>query len=325
MQDIPMARRFAMLSSVVVLGSACGGSKLRVTTDAASDSAMPDLPWPDGGAVGTGGAVGSGGAVGTGGIVGTGGVVGTGGTTGTGGTGTGGTGGGPAACPVCQTLESCWADASGTRCIESAVPIPSAFAIDDTEVTRGQYGAWLATRPGVGGQLDVCAWNTTFEPDPACMLLPQVCQGSDCALHPQVCIDMCDAAAYCVGIGRNLCTEGDWRIACSSNGQYPAVYGPNYTTGVCNDYTVHLDTTLPVASLTGCQAPASSGYAGVFDMIGNAEEWVQNCTPAAGASDSCKPLGLSFGQGAAAPTCSQATYANRSATKPTLGFRCCAR
>ena len=361
MQDISIARRFAVLWSLAILGLACGGSKLRVTVDAPSertaDSVTPDRPSSDGGAGGSSGVVGTGGEIGSGGATvpvdvgvdangdglldvpltgdlplgtdsgsgsdGSGGFA-TGGTTSIGGTGgTGGTGGSSAACPACQAHESCWSGATGARCIESSVPIPAGFAIDATEVTRGQYAAWLASGPGIAGQSEVCAWNASFEPDPGCMALPQVCQGSSCSAHPQVCIDMCDAAAYCGAIGRHLCSEGDWRIACSSNGQYAADYGPNFTVGVCNDYTVYLETTVPVASRTGCQAPASSGYAGVYDLIGNAEEWADNCTPSAGASDTCKPLGLPFGQGAAAPICAQSTYANRSAAKATLGFRCC--
>jgi formylglycine-generating enzyme required for sulfatase activity len=94
--------------------------------------------------------------------------------------------------------------------------------------------------------------------------------------------------------------------------------------GTCNDYTAMGTTTVPVASLPDCQAPAGSAFAGVFDMIGNVEEWVDSCFSSDGASDACKPRGLPFGRGAAAPMCSQYTYANRADVKDTLGFRCCA-
>jgi hypothetical protein len=94
---------------------------------------------------------------------------------------------------------------------------------------------------------------------------------------------------------------------------------------LCNDYTAGATTTVPVASKTGCQLPAGSGHAGVFDMIGNLEEWADNClnNTDSGWGDICKPRGLPFGQGAAAPICSQSTYAERGAFRDTLGFRCC--
>jgi hypothetical protein len=132
-----------------------------------------------------------------------------------------------------------------------------------------------------------------------------------------------DGAGSKVGLFVLCSTEPDWKIAGSSNGQYPAAYGASPAPGVCNDYTAHLDTTVPVAGRTGCQAPASSGFGGVYDMIGNVEAWVLNCVPSTGVSDLCKPVSLPFGAGAAAPTCSQSTYADRSAAKPTVGFRCC--
>jgi formylglycine-generating enzyme required for sulfatase activity len=124
-------------------------------------------------------------------------------------------------------------------------------------------------------------------------------------------------------VGRRLCTDTEWTNACSSNGAYEAGRETGGR-GTCNDYTTGSTTTVPVASLPGCQPPASSGFAGVFDMIGNVEEWVDNCFSSDGARDACKPRGLPFGMGAAAPLCSQSTYAERSEAKDTVGFRCCA-
>ena len=150
-----------------------------------------------------------------------------------------------------------------------------------------------------------------------------VCQGDDCDQHPQPCIDMCDAIAYCEAVGRSLCTKEEWNSACTANGLYEALYGEAFVGGTCNDYTAVGDTTVPVASLSGCQSPADSGFAGVFDLIGNVEEWVDDCSSSAGTHDVCRPHGLPFGYGAAAPICNQATYAERSQTRDTLGFRCC--
>jgi formylglycine-generating enzyme required for sulfatase activity len=159
------------------------------------------------------------------------------------------------------------------------------------------------------------------------MAKPSVCQGAACASHPQPCIDMCDAAAYCGAINRRLCADADWTNACSANGAYTRPPGDNIGVDICNDYRAAGTTTVPVASMVACQLPAASGFAGVFDMIGNVEEWADNCLNSSdsGWLDICKPRGLPFGQGAAAPICSQSTYAGRGDFRETLGFRCCMR
>jgi formylglycine-generating enzyme len=226
-------------------------------------------------------------------------------------------------CGGCQIHESCWSDLPAPRCVERAVSVPASFGIDSTEVTRGQYRAWLATNPSTGAQGAACAWNGTFAPDVTCMAKASVCQGDTCANHPQPCIDMCDAAAYCGAIGRRLCTADDWVVACSSTGTYAAGYGPGPVIDICNDYTVAAASTVPVASKPGCHPPAGSPFDGVFDMIGNVAEWVDDCSASTGATDVCRPRGLSFGNGAAAPICAQYTYAKRSAALDNLGFRCC--
>ena len=201
--------------------------------------------------------------------------------------------------------------------------MPGRFALDLTEVTRGQYAAWLASRPSPSGQPAICAWNTTFVPEPACMAKSSVCAGTSCANHPQPCVDFCDATAYCHSIGRHLCSDDNWTNACSSDGANPAGYGVGFVSNACNDYTIGGETTVAVASKPGCRTPAQATFPGVFDMIGNLAEWADNCTGSAGATDVCKPRGLSFGHGAAAPLCQQSTYAARSDTLDNLGFRCC--
>ena len=220
-------------------------------------------------------------------------------------------------------------DAAGSRCVTRTVPLPSGFGIDATEVTRGQYAAWLATSPTTTGQQTSCILNNSFVPDATCMAKASVCQGAACTTHPQPCIDMCDAAAYCAALGRRLCADADWTDACSANGAYtrPPGGGVGAALAVCNDYTAGASTTVPAASKQGCQLPADSGFAGVFDMIGNLEEWADNClnNSDSGFADICKPRGLPYGQGAAAPICSQSTYAERGAFRDTLGFRCCTR
>ena len=286
---------------------------------------------------GAGGANAGAGGTGTGG---TGGTAGAGGSISTGGgpgAGDGGATAEPGGCTGCGPLEQC---APGRLCVAKSVTVPAGFSIDATEVTRGQYAAWLATTPSTKDQASVCAWNDSFTPNTACMAMPSVCQGEGCARHPQPCIDYCDAAAYCKAVGKKLCgaLSGDapvprssfvsaqgsrWFNACSSNGANLITYGPEAVRGNCNDFLTFTRTTIPVASKPACQSTVP-GYAGIFDLIGNVGEWEDNCLTTEGPQDSCKPRGLSFGIGAALPHCSSETYRGRAETSDTVGFRCCA-
>ena len=247
----------------------------------------------------------------------------------------GGVGAGGEDCGGCSGLEQCW---HGQLCVAESVTVPGGYAIDATEVTRGQYEAWLALSPPTSNQDAACTWNTSFAPDAACMQSPSVCQGNGCRRHPQPCVDQCDALAYCSAVGKRLCgkigggpitgtpfdpAQSQWDHACTSGGVDDFTYGSAPAPGTCNDYTMTQSTTVPVASLPGCQSPLPD-YASVFDLIGNLAEWEDNCSTSAGPTDVCQPRGLSFGMGAAMPMCDSADYAERSQTRDNLGFRCCA-
>ena len=262
-----------------------------------------------GGSTGTGGA--AAGASGS-----TGGAAGNGGASGTGGT--------VNVCSGCQSLEEC---SMGRMCVAKSVqipPNPNPFLIDATEVTRGQYAAWLATNPNPADiwQDATCSWNASFTPDTACMARSSVCKGADCANHPQVCIDMCDAVAYCRAIGKHLCSAYEWSNACTSNGVNQFTYGNSIGVGQCHDTTEpNSSTTVPVGTMPECQSPVP-GYAGVFDLIGNVSEWVDNCTGSAGATDSCQSRGGSFGLSEVMPDCSQSVGGQRAYFSDRIGFRC---
>jgi hypothetical protein len=288
------------------------------------------------GGTGSGGIVSAGGSTGTGGTIGSGGKPGTGGTGAGGTTGTGGTGGTAGACTSCQSLEQCW---NGKLCVAKLVPVTAGFSIDATEVTRGQYVAWLDTNPDKAGQDTVCKWNTTFAPNDTCMTLPSVCQGNTCGQHPQPCIDWCDAFAYCKSVGKRLCgaigggpapsghdaSKSQWQNACTSNGADRWGYGNTFHPGKCHDFedfSSDYKTTVPVGSMSECQSP-EPGYAGVFDLIGNLFELEDNCAGAAGATDTCMAWGGSFGISEMMPECSLAISAIRSQGNDAIGFRCC--
>ena len=311
-----------------------GGTGGRTTGSTSSGGSAGASRGQGGGSSGTGGGgAASGGSAGPGGSSSrtTGGAAGNGGTSGTGGAAGG--------CTGCQSLEQCW---NGQLCVAKSVSVPAGFSIDATEVTRGQYAAWLETNPASTGQAAVCSWNTSFTPDATCIAQPSVCQGTECANHPQPCIDMCDASAYCNAVGKRLCgaigggsvsstapdlslniaTKSQWYNACSSNGVNQFTYGNSSVRGNCNDYLTFSTTTVPVASMPECQSPIP-GYAGVFDLIGNVSEWEDNCYGSAGQADGCRARGFSFRLSELMPMCSQFSSTYRSAAYDNVGFRCC--
>jgi formylglycine-generating enzyme len=315
--------KLSFCSAVMACGLlGCGGNVGYSNSDAVTDAGNTvDAPEAS-----AGGSSGHSGEAGTGG-------QGTGGSGGNSGAGaTAGTGGSGANCPPCQALEQCW---NGQLCVPKSVSLPAGFSIDATEVTRRQYSAWLATKPSTSGQSGSCAWNSRFDPDAACMADPHVCQGSGCDNHPQVCVDMCDASAYCNAVGKRVCggigggqaprqddaSKSQWFNACTSGGVDDFVYGNEPGWGKCNDYLSFTNTTVPVGSLAECQSSVA-GYAGVYDLIGNVWEWEDNCYSADGL-DICQPRGFSFGMGAAMPMCSGSNYALRSDVSDAIGLRCC--
>lgn len=105
-----------------------------------------------------------------------------------------------------------------------------------------------------------------------------------------VCVDWCDAKAFCEARGHRLCSRigggvlpyefagqadiSQWSNACSSGGVFDFVYGREFKEGACNTFVDDIPKTVPVGSYPGCQS-AVPGHEGVFDLLGNAGEWGQ--------------------------------------------------
>lgn len=170
--------------------------------------------------------------------------------------------------------------------------VDGGYGIDATEVTRDQYEAWLGTGPSTAGQESYCLWNTDFAAGSDCMGGSDVCQGVGCGSHPQGCVDWCDAYAYCKGVGKRLCgkigggsnawnddgdyTKSQWLDACSSGGANTFPYGNSFEASTCNGEHAGHGSTVPVASMAGCQSSAAA-YEGVYDLGGNVWEWEDSC------------------------------------------------
>src|SRR6185437_7737843 len=122
-------------------------------------------------------------------------------------------------------------------------PSGVSYRIDNTEVTQASYSLFLASHPQPDPSSSACSWKTTFEPgkepsqtlgvDGRCAkkqatFFDPPTKGSD----PVVCVDWCDAQAYCAWAGKRLCgaigggpattygdpNESQWYNACSNGG-----------------------------------------------------------------------------------------------------------
>lgn len=316
----PLVAVAVVLAAVVV--SACG------STD---DSNSPAATGGTGGASGTGGAAGAntGGSAGFGGSAGVAGSV---GVSGSGGVAGSAGAGGTEDCSSCGTLEQCF---NNQYCVAKLIPITGGYSIDATEVTRCQYGAWLATTPSTTGQVSACAWNDSYEP--GCEWPP----GSK-GDHPVACVDWCDAYAYCQAAGKRLCGKigggangfesfadaaaGQWYAACSSGGVNGYPYGNTYNGSVCNGDDAGYGTTVKVGSMASCQS-LEGGYSGVFDLSGNVWEWEDSCEENVGSSDFCRLFGGSFASsvfGNSQLRCEAVLVnARDNDASHMIGFRCC--
>jgi formylglycine-generating enzyme required for sulfatase activity len=72
----------------------------------------------------------------------------------------------------------------------------------------------------------------------------------------------------------------------------------------------------------GSYVDCEGGYAGLFDLAGNVEEWTDSCLGSDGPSDQCGVFGKDYGD--SDPQCKDIWPRNRSLQAPNTGFRCCA-
>jgi formylglycine-generating enzyme len=233
---------------------------------------------------------------------------------GDGGGGAGGAGGAGDPCP---------ATGRGPTMVRVAYQLTE-LCIDSTEVTDDQYEVFvLDPDSDPSRQPAECVSNTTYAST----------NPGDRRAFPAVGVDHCDAKAFCKWAGKRLCgpvergdlvwsfpspQESEWTFACTEAGAHPRPYGDAAEPGTCN-FSGGL---MGVGTNPGCEV----GSLGIFDMLGNVWEWVDQCAPAADAGPDaaeCIIAGGSY-QHDYQIECGKEFEATRGYTNEDLGFRCCA-
>ncbi|MCU0658562.1 MAG: formylglycine-generating enzyme family protein [Polyangiaceae bacterium] len=261
---------------------------------------------------------------------------------GTGGAGAGGEAGAPGVCagkttpPITGGPAMVATEIGDYNTVSKTLENPACAWVDRTEVTFEQYQEFLAqvkvTEEKPTGEVlqpeEACeVGNTDLRPDAACIKGVPGGQGT----HPVVCVDACDAAAFCRWAGKELCSGGPQQsvsrnpmfMACSQGNRHSYPYGNvtqnQYEAGRCND-SQKPGASCPggscaneVGSNQGCSSPE-----GVLDLVGNAAEWTGDCS-----SDSCDARGGSFLVDASDAECAGVKPYGRLTHRIDLGFRCC--
>ncbi|MBI5534458.1 MAG: SUMF1/EgtB/PvdO family nonheme iron enzyme [Deltaproteobacteria bacterium] len=223
---------------------------------------------------------------------------------------------------------------SGFLCPVGMGSVPKAtsgsYCIDTTEVRQADWAAWLATNPSTGGQVAECTTNTSFAPDTAGACASAYNPGTT-PDRPVVCVDWCDAVAYCSAHGKRLCGNvaggamafasftdasfDQWHRACSLGGSRAYPYGAGYVAGTCTD-------SASASSAVGSKAACEGGFPGIFDMSGNVSEWEYSCN-GTNVNSRCRLRGGSYADTGAAVACAAAADDKRLTRSPTIGLRCC--
>lgn len=228
-------------------------------------------------------------------------------------------------------------------CPSTPVVVVDAYDIDATEVTMASYQAFVDTRPDPANQPPTCGWNTSFairedDPDNDC---GEPLDRAVLADRPVICVDWCDAHAYCAWAKRHLCgrigggpltrpeaedpAQSEWHRACTNAGTQAYPYGDVFDETRCNTSASNWGAIpIDVGQAVGCEG----GYAGLFDMSGNIEEWEDSCSvgvdPIDPSDDGCTVRGGAYWTEAADSRCDGLEYApKRSLASHDWGFRCC--
>ena len=137
-------------------------------------------------------------------------------------------------------------------------------------------------------------------------------------------LDLAAARARCEGVGKRVCTEGEWMAACAGAQGRRWPYGDLLQAGRCSDASDHAagpdrigGEPLPAGSKTDCVSPE-----GVYDLSGNLWEWTVDAGGPSSGAASLRGGGweLSAGLG----QCRSVARADAQRGAAEFGVRCCA-
>jgi formylglycine-generating enzyme len=155
---------------------------------------------------------------------------------------------------------------------------------------------------------------------------------TDCDNHPQVCVDWCDAYAYCTAVGKKLCDSLEDGLPSTDLDPLTDAWANACTAGGANDYTAGASDgdcntssgggTSEVGSIAACQSTVA-GYTGVYDLTGNVQEWIDGCDGNMQPTDHCIAAGGSFDDDSPYTMCIYPQAWVRLDHRYVVGIRCC--
>ena len=131
---------------------------------------------------------------------------------------------------------------------------------------------------------------------------------NDAGKMPRSGVSWVEAKMACIDAGKRLCTQAEWEAVCRGGLKNVYPYGDAYDKNRCPSEGVKL---WKSGSFKGCSS------SGVFDMIGNAWEWVEDKQ-----GDYPTMMGGSFRDGKDAH-CGLVMPSTLAARADDIGFRCC--
>ncbi len=219
--------------------------------------------------------------------------------------------------------------------------VPSGYCVDNTEVTKAQYQAFLdANTPlRTDGR---CSFNTSYQ------AIDYVWNATTSADQAAAGMDWCDARDYCQWAGKRLCgriaggslaytehasMESQWYMACSQGGQRRFSYGTasadDPVMGRC--YLDIANNATGNQAVVGTHPDCKVVGTDVVDMLGNLQEWIDACdtSGATPGDDRCKTMGGVWYFASSYSECSffdpgGGVGIPRNSAVKHIGFRCCA-
>ncbi len=236
--------------------------------------------------------------------------------------------------------EPCGKALRGPLMVRVPLPDGGSFCIDSTEVSNLHYRAFVEAGFPRSQQPSYCAWNDDYA--------PVVSVPAPADNLPVVFIDWCDARAYCAWAGKRLCgkiggghialgnppdpnpvdpLKEEWAYACTAGGTRTYPYGNDYDETACVtlDYGITpnpADSTAvlrPIREAKKCEG----GCPGLYDMGGNATEWVDESNTVIGNSDIMTTFGADYATSKTYTNCIIRSANFRGERDGGTGIRCC--